>query len=151
MKFLVEYTGETENRLLKYVTEDCSFNSEPSVQEINFDLALNKLNLTVADENKVVQVWGFCGYGEWLKADSNVPQYRKGILKVVDDLEPGFSYGVNNDDWPVYVNEKTGWVCVGNPEKLGQAVEFMSNCVAVVDNSNELLSLWLKPQSLPQI
>jgi len=70
----------------------------------------------------------------------------------MDNLESGFSYGINSDDeWPVYVNQKTGWICVGNPERSGEAVEFMNNCVAVVDNNNKLVSLWLKPQELPLI
>ena len=64
---------------------------------------------------------------------------------------PHFAYGINEDDLPVYVNVHTGWVCIGNPEKKGNAVQFINNCVAVIDENKEFVSLWLKPQSLPNI
>jgi len=152
MRFLVKHTGQAEQRLLKYVADEYSFDIEPIVHIINFDVIVNKLNLTVVNDNKVAQVWGFCPYTNWIKSNCNVPQYTEGLLIVMDNLESGFSYGINSDDeWPVYVNQKTGWICVGNPERSGEAVEFMNNCVAVVDNNNKLVSLWLKPQELPLI
>jgi hypothetical protein len=58
---------------------------------------------------------------------------------------------VNKEDWPVYVNIRTGWVCIGNPENKGNAVEFINNCVAVIDENKCLASLWLKPKKLPDI
>ena len=36
-------------------------------------------------------------------------------------------------------------------EKQGNAVEFINNCVAVIDDDKEFISLWLKPQSLPNL
>lgn len=39
------------------------------------------------------------------------------------------------------VNKSTGCVWVGNPESGGDAVEFMDNAVAVVDDK-ELVALW---------
>lgn len=150
MKFLIEYTNSTEQRLLFYRPDEYSFDIEPTVHEIDFDLIINQLNLTVVDD-KVVQVWGFCPYGGWIKSNYSVPKFEKGILKVQTELKPGFAYGINNGkDWPVYVNIKTGWVCIGDPEKINKAVEFINNCVAVVNNE-ELVSLWLKPKTLPKM
>jgi hypothetical protein len=153
MKFLVEYTDTIEQKTLIYDIEECSFDTEPTVQEINFDVVLNKLNLTaIDDDNKIVQVWGFCGYNEWIKSSFNVPERKKGTLKVLGDLISGIgSYSINKEDLPIYVNIETGWVCIGNPEKKGNAVEFINNCVAVIDDSKEFVSLWLKPKSLPNI
>jgi len=153
MKFLTEYTETIRQKTLIYNFEECSFFSEPSVQEINFDVVINKLNLTAIDnDNKIVQVWGFCGYNEWIKSSYEVPESEKGELKVLDNLISGVgSYSINNKDLPVYVNVQTGWVCIGNPEKKGNAVEFINNCIAVIDDEKEFLSLWLKPLSLPQI
>ncbi len=37
-----------------------------------------------------------------------------------------------------------------NPQKSGEAVGFINNCVAVVDNNQELAALWLQPQALPE-
>jgi hypothetical protein len=152
MKFLIEYTGYTEQRLLTYDIEEFSFDIEPIVEESNFDIVVNKVNLTVNDDNKIIQVWGFCGYAEWIKSKYSVPEHKKGVLKVIDDLEAGVgSYGVNKEELPVYVNTLTGWVCIGYPEKSGNAVEFINNCVVVIDYEREFVSLWLKPQSLPRL
>jgi hypothetical protein len=154
MKFIIDYTKFIGNsKCLTYDLEEFSFDTEPSVQEINFDVVVNKLNLsTIDDDNKIVQLWGFCGYKEWKKSNYNVPQYYKaGILKVIDDLEEGFSYRVSGNDLPMFVNLQTGWVCIGNPEKKGNAVEFINNCVAVIDDDGEFVSLWLKPEKLPDI
>ena len=149
MKFLIDYTNKPEQRTLKYVIDEYSFDSEPLIVEVNFSVVLNKINLTVNENNQVIQVWGFCPHAGWIKTNCNIPKYNQGILKVVNDLEAGFSYKINDEDWPVYVNPQIGWVCIGNYQKLGSAVEFVSNCIAVVGSNSDLLSLWLKPQNLP--
>ncbi len=151
MKFFIDYDSKAEKRSLKYLPNEYSFDTDPSVHEVNFTVIINKLNLTVDNHNVIIQIWGFCPYGTWIKANYSVPKYKQGTLRVIDDLEPGFAYGVNDDDWPIYVNESTGWVCVGDPKKQGNAVEFITNCVAVIDDNQELVSLWLKPQSLPPL
>lgn len=152
MKFKIEYTGVLENRLLTYDIEECSFDMEPIVHGVNFDLVVNKLNLTVVDDNKIVQVWGYCGLAAWMKSDYTVSHSIKGTLKVVEDLKAGVgSYKVNIEELPVYITTQTGWVCIGNPKVKDNAVEFINNCIAVIDNNNEFVSLWLKPQALPHI
>ena len=145
MKFFIEINNRPQQRILTYVVEEYSFDISPIVKEIDFDLVINNLNLTVADK-KVIQVWGLCPYSSWIKANYSVPNFKKGTLKVIDDLKPGFSYGLNDVEWPIYVNHQTGWVCIGNPEKSGKAVEFINNCVAVFDDNGELMSLWLRPK-----
>ncbi|QJB37208.1 hypothetical protein HF324_04810 [Chitinophaga oryzae] len=153
MKFCINYTNVIEQKTLIYHIEECSFDTEPAVQEINFDIALNKLNLTATDDdNKIAQVGGFCGYNEWIKSNYQVPERKSGVLKVLDDLVSGEgSYAISKEDFPVYVNIQTGWVCIGNPEKGGDAVEFITNCVAVIDSNKNFVSLWLKPKKLPDI
>lgn len=153
MKFKIEYTNTIERKNLIYNIEECSFDTEPLIQEVNFDVVLNKLNLTtIDDDNKIVQVWGFCGYNEWIKSNHEVPKSKTGILMILDDLASGLgSYSINKEDLPIYVNVETGWVCIGSPKKKGNAVEFINNCIAVIDDNNEFYSLWLRPQSLPNI
>ncbi len=85
-----------------------------------------------------------------MKSSIQVPNYKQGALRVEHNLEHGYAYGIYDEDLPVYVNKRTGWVCIGNPKKSGEAVEFINNCVAVIDNNQELAALWLQPQSLPK-
>lgn len=154
MKFAIDYTSKAEHKIITYVPEDYAFDIDPIVKEVDFDLALNMVNLTVLEHDgihKVVEVWGYCPYGGWLRTRHNVPKSQPGALCVLEDLECGFSYGINNEEWPVYVNTRTGWVCIGDPKSSGEAVKFITNCVAVVDNNQELTALWLRPQSLPKL
>lgn len=153
MKFIIEYSNLVEQRLLMYIPEEYSFDMEPIVSEIDFELILNKLSLSVVDD-RIIQLWGFCGLDKSMKSNHQVPEYRRGILRVEHNLKFGFAYGINDDDnyeYPIYINVQTGWVCIGDPEKKGNAVEFINNCVTVIDDDNEFVSLWLKPQSLPDI
>ena len=149
MKFKIESGHTAEQRKLFYTPEEYSFGVEPTVLAIDFDIVVNYLILT-AVEGKIIEVSGFCPYGAWTKSSYTVSKYTKGILRVIDNLEPGFSYRLNDVDWPIYVNVQTGWVCVGNPTAPGEGVEFMDNCVAIIGNG-ELVALWLKPESLPEL
>lgn len=150
MKFIVEFGKFTEARSLTYIAEECSFYMEPIENEIDFELILNKISLSVV-ENKVIQLSGFCGLDKSMKSRYQVPVYRSGCLKVQHNLNYGFAYGINDKDFPVYVNTQTGWICVGDPEKQECAVEFINNCVAVIDDNTNFIALWLKPETLPDI
>ena len=154
MKFSIKYTGKAEDKIITYVPEDYAFDIDPVVQEIDFNIALNMVNLKVLQQNganKIIEVWVFCPYGGWLRTSYHFPASLPGELCVLEDLECGLSYGINDEEWPVYVNKKSGWVCIGNPQSTGEAVEFINNCVAVIDSNQELTALWLKPQELPEL
>lgn len=160
MKFFIEYTGYTEQRTLLYRTDEYSFDMEPLVSEIDYDIAIDRLQLTVVND-RVVQLWGVCGLLHSMKTNIMPPESKKGILGVTDELEPGFSYDISDilDDvtsglsysinelkYPVYRSKLKKWFCIGYPEKQGNAVEFINNCIAVIDDNGKFLSLWLKPE-----
>ena len=79
------------------------------------------------------------------------PSYSKGVLKTEHDLNRGLAYGIYDLDLPMNVNIKTDWVCIGDPDEVGKAVEFINNCVAVIGDSGNFSSLRLKPASLPKL
>ena len=152
MKFSIDYNGKKEDRLLTYDTNEYGFNIEPKVSKINFGLILNTLDLTVIDDDRrIIEVLGFCGLNPSMISNHDVPLYKEGTLKVIDNLDPGFSYRIHNKEQPIYVNIKTGWLCIGDPQKEGNGVEFINNCVAVINNEQGFISLWLKPKSLPPL
>lgn len=150
MRFTINPKGVTEQRSLVYNADDYSFDTIPTLHEADLTLALNRLNLTVY-EGRVAQVWGLCSYNQWTGTNQEVPNFSKGSLEFAEDREPGFSYRVNNDDWPMFVNAQKGWVCIGDCGAQGDAVEFMTGCVAVLDEDSSLVSLWLKPAQLPKL
>lgn len=150
MRFSIDNNIAIQDRLLTYLTDEYSFNIEPATNEVEFEVLINNLNLTVSQGNNVVQVMGMCSHEGWIPADFEVPKYAGGALKVLTDLEPGFSYRLNKDkNWQVFVNKKTGWICIGNPTHKSNAVEFCKNCIAVLDNE-KLVAIWLKPKRLPK-
>jgi uncharacterized protein YbdZ (MbtH family) len=157
MKFIIETYRDAWQyfwqQQIVYIPEEHSFYMNSVVYNIEIELILNKISLAVSD-NTVVNVGGFCGLSKSMKSNYQVPKYKKGGLRVEHNLKHGFAYGINDDDdyeYPVYINVHSGWVCIGNPEKKGNAVEFINNCVAVIDDNKELVSLWLKPEKLPNI
>ncbi|MDQ0593694.1 RHS repeat-associated protein [Chryseobacterium ginsenosidimutans] len=147
MKFIIEYNGKPEQRLLIYRNDEYSFDMDPWDYEMDFDIIINKLTLTVVN-NKIIQLSGFCGLNNAMKNNYDIPKSKKGILKIVDNLNYGFAYNLG-DNFPVYINIQTGWICIGVPDKHGNAVEFINNCIAVIDTNEELIALWLKPEELP--
>lgn len=147
MKFYIDHKGRPEARELIYRSDEYSFDMKPWVNVMDIELVLNKLTLTVID-NQIIQLSGFCGLAVSMNSNICIPEYSKGKLKVKHNLKNGFAYGIYDKDRPVYLNTKSGWVCIGDPLKSGNAVEFIQNCVAVVSDSGDLLSLWLKPKSL---
>ncbi len=149
IQFQADYNNVVEHRSLFYDTASCSFDMEPVDKKWDFEVILNQLGLCVVKKN-ITQLWGFCGLAKDMLHTYSVPKYKKGQLRVLTALDHGFCYGINKKDYSIYVNDKTGWVCIGNPLVQQQAVEFIDNCVAVVENKN-LVALWLKPVSLPML
>lgn len=148
ISFEIIYNKNIEHRKLVYLEDDCSFDMEPIYKEIDFELIVNKLSLSVLNF-RIIQLWGFCGLSNLMKSEYQVPSFKKGILKIKQNLEHGFSYGLNNEDFPIYINVHSGWICLGNPKIGGKAVEFIDNCVAVINEDGILVTLWLKPLTLP--
>lgn len=151
MFFKFEITDEISHQTLYYFKEDYSFDMDPAILSVNYSLILNKLNLSVNDHNYVVQIWGFCPYGNWIRTEKNVPDNNLGRLLVTKEVESDFSCSLNSTDWPIFINQNTGWVCIGNKDATNVAMQFIKNCVAVLDNNGQLEALWLKPQFVPSI
>jgi len=149
MKFNTEYTDIIEARTLVYREEECSFDMTPWSNLLDFELSINKITITVKDE-KLIQLSGFCGYNEWIKSNFSTPRSKKGVVKVIDKLAEGFSYRIRNKDFPIFVNIKSGWICIGDHDRPGEAIEFINNCVILIDNEGRFVSLRLKPKSLPK-
>ena len=148
MKFKINHQDKVEERVLIYRSEEYSFDMKPWASIMDFELALNNLTLTVVD-HKIIQLSGFCGLELAMNANINVPNSIKGALAIEDNLAKGFTHKIFKNHQPVYLNSKSGWVCIGNPLKSGKAVEFIQNCIAVIGKEGLFLSLWLHPEVLP--
>lgn len=151
MKFYIDYNltkiGQTVVYRKSEYSLDTICDATSNTREIDFDISINMLTLTVIDE-KVLLLRGMFGWSNGLKTSYDIPTYKKGALKVMSPSDyidiPG-SIGLSDIDWPIYVNHDTKWICIGNPQKRFEAVEFINNCVAVVDENHTLVALWLRP------
>jgi hypothetical protein len=105
-----------------------------------------------AFEVEEVYVWGLCPLIEYEETDEAPHEYKANSLVALLDKPPvlGISYRLNeNGRWPIYINKKKGWVCIGNPKIRGkQLIEFAPSCVASMDGQ-ELIAVWLHPRDLP--
>lgn len=150
MKFSIEYTESIINKELIYLSNECSFYMGKIESDIEVEWVLNKISLP-SSGGRIIHLSGFCGLEESMDSNICIPKFRKGVLKVEHNNESGFAYSIFEEEQPILLNKDSGWVCVGNPLESGNAVEFITNCVAVINDVGDLISLWLRPKSLPKL
>jgi len=145
MEFFIEPQNKINKSFTRYTPEEYSFDTEPVLKEMQYNLVLNQLNLTVDSNDCIKQVWGLCPHTAWIEREIVVPLLPVvGDLKVKADLTAGLSYQINpQSDWPVYFSRKTGWVCIGNLSPSNTTVRFLRNCIATIVN-DKLVALWIK-------
>lgn len=152
MKFLIENPQEGQYFSLVYRPEDYSFDREPHNGTGFTSIMINDLQLEIDEEGKIIYVWGLCPLVKYKETNEVPKKYRVQSLVAALDKPPvpGVSYRLNEDTrWPIYINKKTGWVCIGNPKtKDKQLIEFVPNCVATMEGQ-ELIAVWLHPKKLP--
>jgi hypothetical protein len=153
MKFRIQEPQEDQNFSLLYRAEDYSFDREPHDGTGFTSIMINNLQLEIDDEGKIIYVWGLCPLINYIETDEDPQGYKPYSLVALLDKPPipGISYRLNEESrWPIYINKKKGWVCLGNPKtKDRQLIEFAPNCVATMDGQ-ELIAVWLHPEELPE-
>lgn len=148
MKFEVVRSGEIENIEEQYYINDRSFECNPSVN-VDINVAIAYLNLGVDSEDMCVKCfWGFSPRESWKEVSLNPSSSEAGKLKLVGEYEAGLTWRLDkNKMWESYFDKRTGWYCIGDPllRKDDQAVRIIKNMITVVDNTNELKSVWVQP------
>ncbi len=154
MKFLINEPQKDQNFSLVYREEDYSFDVEPLDGSGDTSIMINELQLEIDHDGKIIYVWGYCPLIKCQETDEYPKKYQSQSLVAILDKPPilGISYRLNEKErWPIYINKKKGWVCIGDPKLLGeQSIEFVPNCVAVLDKQ-EIVAIWLKPKNLPKL
>lgn len=154
MKFLIREPQKDQNFSLIYRDDDYSFDIEPLDGSGDSSIMINDLQLEIDYDGKIIYVWGYCPLIKYEETNEIPKNYKSNSLVALLDKPPipGISYRLNEKErWPIYINKKKGWVCIGNPRSLGeQSIEFISNCVAVLDKQ-EIVAIWLKPKNLPEL
>lgn len=153
MKFIIEEKTSTKKAHLIYIEEDFSFDIEPHEGTGFTSIMVNDLQLEIDDVGKIIYVWGLCPLIMHEKTKEFPKNYTSNSLVALLDnnFTPGVSYRLNESErWPIYINKKEGWICIGNPQIKGkQMIEFALNCVAVLENQ-KITAIWLKPKKFPK-
>lgn len=147
MKFIVDYTDYNEPKKIIYNQTEYSLDTIPCCHEIDFEIAVKSITLTVVD-SIVVQLWGMCGLSDAQQMIDCPPVSRKGLLKVADVesyIGKSGSFLIHDTDLPIFINSLTGWLCIGDSKAVGVSVEFLDNCIFLIDEKQEFIALWIHP------
>lgn len=126
------------------------FDTEPYEKCVHgTSLLINDLELEIDEDAKVRLVAGYAPLNPHHTTRKYPKRFEKGSIYFSFDPKrvPAGTHQLNNDGaWPLYFNEKRGWICIGDPEiKDRQLVEFAPDAVASIKKS-KIVALWLKPE-----
>jgi len=152
MRFVFDKNAEIAIGKVVYSAKGYCFGFEPHIVG-GTSILINDVQLEVDMDGYLLYAWGACPYTKWLDMDAEPPPATRARIQVKEwELIPGVSTMINPDKiWDVWVNRKTRWVCVGNYRNLPGSiyVEFASDSIIGFSPALEVISLWLRPISLP--
>lgn len=147
--FFIDFGHINYDGYAQYVIEEDSFYYDPW-NDIDFSIIVgkgyNSLDINLNTVN-VLQLTGFNPIKNWVPQSLVVPKSKTGFLKVYISEDQQKGSGIQYvDDWKTYYDEKSGWICIGNPQcENALAVEFAKNTLAVIVNS-DLKAVWIRPK-----
>lgn len=163
MKFSIKESQRTKAFDLVYNESEHSFIIEPFESGIDFtSITIDTLQLEIDDEGRIMYVWGYYPLTQYRKTMNFPDRYeKKDLVAILGKIPtPGVSISMTKKEsrgqgyirWPTYINQEEGWVCIGDPTIIGKRmIEFAPSCVAAIDDSNEMMAVWLHPVELPKI
>lgn len=146
MKFIIDNLYTKKDAVLKYIEKDYSFMTTTNDFGVYQEFLVN--DLCVASCNDVD---GFCNINglapkqSWIKSSLSIFPSKKLNLLTNDPLPEYGVSRINSSIWPFFFDETTGWVCCGNKDYAGYAIQFTEQAIAVLGNNNVLMSIWLHP------
>ena len=150
MKFLTQQRKTSKKLSLIYRETDYSFDTEPHDGSGFTSIMVNDLQLEIDDRGEIIYVWGLCPLFKYEEINEAPENYVSQSLTAILGRPPvpGIAYQLNEKErWPIYINKKVGWVCIGNPNtKNKKMIEFVPDCVATLEDQ-EIIAIWLKPKN----
>lgn len=149
MKFLIQEYTNPNFELVYYQEDGHSFDVEPFVGGGFTSIVIDTLQLEIDDEGKILYVWGYCPLIDYKDIATFPKHYKSNSLIAILDKPPipGVSQSINKKElWPIFINKKEGWVCIGDPKLEGkELIQFAPDCVAALVNQ-EMKAVWLHPK-----
>lgn len=132
---------------LQYRRDDRSFLFLGMRMPIHGSILMNDLQLWIAPDGAVAAADGYAPMEAWQRTLASAPRATAGGLSfpgVAAVALDGQAIELEPRVWPVHENQ-AGWVVFGDERAEGDAVEFATGSIAVVDGGR-FAALWLHPE-----
>lgn len=142
-KILTEYTNYL-NEII-YSKQDYYFIGKPHIEDFNFGISFNEIQIVFDDNNKLIEIVGYSNYHEWVKKEKlNLPtSYVEGSLLCLDNFEAGFTYQSPTHENSLIFYDKN-YICISiSANKATNGVKCMNNCICFLDDKSALVSIWI--------
>lgn len=151
MEFEIIYSNKVIEGKLLYRNNENSFDIEPTINT-DINILIGYLNIGIDSETFFVQqIWGYHPFGNWIKRKLEIPNSKKGIIKLITKIEPGTTKRLEGTfEWNTYFDEMTGWVCIGDKtfDNYDNAIEIITNCIIILNKNGIIKALWLNPDKI---
>ncbi len=146
--FKTNYNSKPFFTKVVYSLVDEYFETLPKVEQLDYFCRINQFFI-VAIGKIATRICGFSPLNSWIIRRYSPPAAKQGILLFDCDYDQHFFHKAYPGFRPVYCNPNNGWICVGNPQASGEAVEFIYDCIAVLGQDHTIQALWIRLDGLP--
>ncbi len=150
LKLYPDYSRSSLEKRIRYHEDPGLIITYPTSYDGPNGVLLDRFLVYFDSSNVANSVDGSLETGKVITATIHPPKSRPGVLTCVPiDKSEGVPNILENE-LDIYCNPETGWLCLGDPEAQGESVEFITNCIAVLSDSHNITSLWIRPDVLPK-
>ena len=146
MKFIVSRFYTPKNVVLEYLLEGdaCYFDTVGNSRFVDFEFLVDPLCFSSRDRREgVYSIDGLDHYRRWIPRALKTPSAEKRDLLIQGKWD--YAIPCIGENYPMYYDNKTNWICCGDPDQTGTAVQFTEQAIAVLKNPFELSAVWMKP------
>jgi hypothetical protein len=108
-------------------------------------LLLNTVQLEVADDGTIDEIWGYNPERSWTRRNLNLPKASTCKIWVRDylQMERGVGYRVEGE-WIDYFDETNQLLCIDSGKKGQRVVKVLSNAFLEIDAKGMLSRVWIE-------
>ena len=146
MRFETLPSQKNRNFVVNYCNTDRSLDSKPAQTSVGYAFSFNEVQLELSETGLANHVWGYCPKESWQATNAEPPQATPGELRVVPDspFVPGVTIGASKTRLPVFYNEHSRWLCIGNPSASGGFQIKLAPGLIVVGELSLMIALWVQ-------
>jgi hypothetical protein len=117
---------------LVYWSDERQIDVEPRYGGGAASLMVNDVQIEVNEDGLWLYLWGYCPRESWAPAALTSPPAEAGRIRFWGEVIPGVSERLNPTRWASVFDESSAWLCIGDPDALGEVVAFGPASIAVL-------------------